>query len=72
MLACLYTLKEHRGGGKAKLTMEYAYKESIKHDYVPCSTAEIKNHRAIGFHESLGLKRSSIVDFIIVKKLNID
>lgn len=72
LLSMLYTHKEYRGKGYGKLTMQYAYKESAKEGLVPCSTVEIKNARSIAFHESLGLKRSSKVDFICVHKLHID
>ncbi|ODM96263.1 hypothetical protein Ocin01_10419 [Orchesella cincta] len=64
LISALYTLKDYRGKGFAKLTMKYAYKEFAMDGCIPCSTVEVRNERSIGFHQSLGVNVSSIVDWI--------
>lgn len=72
VLSALYTLPECRGKGYGKLTMRYAFKEFAKDGCIPCSTVEVRNPRSIRFHESIGAKGISIVDWLQVKKLVID
>lgn len=72
LLSALYTLKEERGKGYAKMVMHHAYKETAKEGCIPCSTVECRNQSSADFHKKLGAKIVSVVDWIDVVKLVVD
>ncbi|CAL8109348.1 unnamed protein product [Orchesella dallaii] len=72
LISALYTFQEYRGKGYAKLTMKYCFKEFAKDGCIPCSTVEMRNERSVAFHQSLGVKVSSIVDWIEMKAFEAD
>ncbi len=73
IISALYTDKEYRNRGHAKLTMKYCFKEFAKEGCIPCLTVEVKNERSNQLHsKGLGMTKVSLVDGIFVKKLEID
>jgi len=64
LLSMLYTLKDHRKKGYAKLCMEFAFKEVADNGMVPALTVECRNDASVSFHEKLGCKVAGIVDWI--------
>lgn len=73
IISALYTDKEYRNRGYAKLTMKHCFKEFAKEGCIPCLTVEVKNERSNQFHsKGLGMKKISVVDSILVKNLEVD
>lgn len=68
LLSMLFTDKDHRQKGYAKLCMRFAFKELAKNGLVPALTVESRNISSLTFHEKLGCKIAARVDWINFSK----
>jgi len=68
IISALYTLKEHRNKGYAKLAMQYLFKELAKSGIIPVLCVELVNQPSYKFHNNLGCKVAGIVDAVTYSK----